>query len=188
MTGDSVWKSGNKRASLAHDLARKLALGMILLLFGLTPASAQTGTGSTGTSQMGGGMMGGGMTGGGHGRNRHQQQNGQPTPALAPLPVVKEPWPRLDSGAILCRTRDDLLQYQIGSGAASTGPPPDCHPRSETNSDPDIGSGWPFPYSRRHNGRCKTDRMDERISDIRTSTIDRHANPCKTLNVAEHGI
>jgi len=29
--------------------------------------------------------------------------------------------------------------------------------------------------------------MDERLSDIRTPTIKHHPNPCKTLNVAEHG-
>jgi hypothetical protein len=127
MTGDGTWKSDDKRGSSAHGFASKLAIGMVLLLGGLTPANAQTGTGSTGSSQMGGGMIGGGMTGGGQGRNRHQQQNSQPTPVLAPLPVVKQVWPRLDSGAILCKTRDDLLRHQIDSGAASAGPPPDCH-------------------------------------------------------------
>lgn len=122
MTGDGTWKLGNKAGSSAHGLASKLAMGVILLLGGLTPASAQTDTGSTGTPRMGGGMMGGG-----HGRDRHQQQNGQPPPTLAPLPVVKEPWPRLDNGAILCKSRDDLLRYQTVSGAASSGPAPDCH-------------------------------------------------------------
>jgi hypothetical protein len=119
MTSDGARKSGNK----AHGLASRLAIGLILLAGGLTPANAQTGTGSPGTPQTGGGMMGGGHGG----RHRNQQQNGQPAPALAPLPVVKEPWPRLDSGAILCKSRDDLLRYQTGSGAASTGPAPDCH-------------------------------------------------------------
>jgi hypothetical protein len=119
MTSDGARKSGNK----AHGLASKLAIGLILLVSGLTPANAQTGTGSPGTPPTGGGMMGGGHGG----RHRNQQQNGQPPPALAPLPVVKEPWPRLDSGAILCKSRDDLLRYQTGSGAVSTGPAPDCH-------------------------------------------------------------
>ena len=170
MTSDGARKSGNK----AHGLASKLAIGLILLAGGLTPANAQTGTGSPGTPQTGGGMMGGGHGG----RHRNQQQNGQPAPALAPLPVVKEPWPRLDSGAIVCKSRDDLLRYQTGSGAASTGPAPDCHS--------DTRPGWSFACPCRHDGRCETNRMDERLSVIRTSTIRHHTNCCEALNVADH--
>jgi hypothetical protein len=130
MTHDGAWKSGNKAGSSAHGLASKAAIGLILLFVVLTPTYAQTDTGSTATPQAGGGMMGGGMMGSGRGgRHRNQQQNTQQAPALAPLPVVKEPWPRLDAGAILCKTRDDLARYQMRGvgGSETTGPAPDCH-------------------------------------------------------------
>jgi len=41
------------------------------------------------------------------------------------LPVVrsKDPWPRLDKGAVLCSSKDDLMRFQGGAAGA----PPDCH-------------------------------------------------------------
>jgi hypothetical protein len=53
--------------------------------------------------------------------------SGQALPPAAPSPVasVKDPWPRLDVGAVLCKSRDDLVRYQKRS-AAGSGPAPDC--------------------------------------------------------------
>jgi hypothetical protein len=68
---------------------------------------------------------------GGHGgRQKNQQQASQQT-APSPLPpIVAETWPRLDIGAILCASRDDLVSYQrqvaAGPGAAAPRPAPDC--------------------------------------------------------------
>jgi hypothetical protein len=95
----------------ANDLAWLSAryllsgLALTLLLSSVVPASAQMGGAPIGNS-------GNAQTGGGHGgRQRHQQQPAQP--AVAPTPtIVKEPWPRLDTGAVLCNSRDDLVRYQ----------------------------------------------------------------------------
>ena len=132
MTHDGAWRSGGKPDSSAHGLASMTAIGLILLLGVPTPTYAQTDTGSAATPLTGGRMMGGGMMGGGRaGRPRSQQRNGQQAPALAPLPVVKLPWPRLESGALLCKTRDDLARYQMravaGPQTVAAGPAPDCH-------------------------------------------------------------
>jgi hypothetical protein len=68
----------------------------------------------------------------GHHQRRRGPSNGQAQQVAAPpqLQVVKAPWPRLDSGAILCKSRDDLIRYQkqaaAGAGGAGTGPEPDC--------------------------------------------------------------
>ena len=54
--------------------------------------------------------------GGGHGgRQRSQQPAPQPQPSTAPTPskLMPEIWPRLDIGAILCKSRDDLVRYQM---------------------------------------------------------------------------
>lgn len=52
---------------------------------------------------------------------------GQTLPSAAPSPVasVRDPWPRLDVGAVLCKTRDDLVRYQKRM-TAGAGPAPDC--------------------------------------------------------------
>jgi hypothetical protein len=72
--------------------------------------------------------------GSGPGMGRHQrggqgQSGGQPhSPAPPPLPVLKAPWPRLDTGAILCNSREDLVAYQNRqAGEPASGPAPDCH-------------------------------------------------------------
>jgi hypothetical protein len=72
--------------------------------------------------------------GGGHGgRQRSQQPPApQPQPSTAPTPskLMPEIWPRLDIGAILCKSRDDLVRYQMktadGPGVAVPGKAPDC--------------------------------------------------------------
>ena len=105
---------------------RPLTIALLLLLVGATSANAQMGGG-----MMGGGMMDGGQMGGGHGgRQRNQQKAPQPTPAPPPPVARPLPWPRLDIGAILCKSRDDLVRLQTqdiaGSDSEATGPAPAC--------------------------------------------------------------
>jgi hypothetical protein len=70
--------------------------------------------------------------GGGHGsRHKDPEPTPQPTPQRSAAPTkstaVPEPWPRLDVGAILCKSRDDLVKYQTKiAGGAAPGPAPDC--------------------------------------------------------------
>ena len=69
--------------------------------------------------------------GGGHGRRQnHQQQTPQKTPTPE-MPALPEIWPRLEDGALICKSRDDLVRYQtqMASSAsdATPGPAPDCH-------------------------------------------------------------
>ena len=63
-------------------------------------------------------------------QGRRGQSNGQTQQAPPPpLPVVRAPWPRLDSGAIIRKSRDDLISYQqvaAAAGGAGTGEKPDC--------------------------------------------------------------
>ena len=101
-------------------------IALIMLLIGAASANAQMGGG-----QMGGGLMGGGQMGGGHGgRQRNQQKTPQPTPAPPSPAAIRIPWPRLDSGAILCKSRDDLVSFQTRAAAgpsdSAIGPAPDC--------------------------------------------------------------
>jgi len=70
--------------------------------------------------------------GGGHGRRqRDQQQTPQKSQTPTPLPAVPEIWPRLEGGAIICKSRDDLVRYQTQianrASAATAGQAPDCH-------------------------------------------------------------
>jgi hypothetical protein len=69
--------------------------------------------------------------GGSHGARREkdqQQQSPAPMPSVAAVPEI---WPRLEDGALLCKSRDDLVRYQtqIANGATAiiAGPAPDCH-------------------------------------------------------------
>ena len=69
--------------------------------------------------------------GGGHGRRQNnQQQSPQRSPAPT-TPFLPEIWPRLEEGALICKSRDDLVRYQTqianGSSATTPGQAPDCH-------------------------------------------------------------
>jgi hypothetical protein len=69
--------------------------------------------------------------GGGHGRRQNnQQQTRQQSPAPT-TPFLPEIWPRLEEGALICKSRDDLVRYQTqianGSSATQPGQAPECH-------------------------------------------------------------
>jgi hypothetical protein len=95
----------------AYPRWRRPTIALMLLLSAMTSAHAQMG--------------------GGHGRGqRGQQQTPQNSQAPTPLPAVPEIWPRLEDGALICKSRDDLVRYQTqiaNSGSATTaGLAPDC--------------------------------------------------------------
>jgi hypothetical protein len=83
-------------------------MGLIVLLGGVASSQAQMG---------------------GHGQRQGQQQKapppGTPLPKAAPDSV---PGLRLESGAILCKSRDDLVGYQakMGGDAGPSARTPDC--------------------------------------------------------------
>jgi hypothetical protein len=81
---------------------RGLAMALLALLVGVASAQAQ---------------MGGGRGGGG-GRQNPPQQAPQPAPASPK--AVPEPWPRLDVGATLCKSREGLVRYQAQIAAGSS--------------------------------------------------------------------
>ena len=88
-----------------------LAIALLLLLSAMASAHAQIG--------------------GGHGRRQNnQQQTPQQSPAPT-APFLPEIWPRLEEGALICKSRDDLVRYQTqianGSSITTPGQPPDCH-------------------------------------------------------------
>ena len=90
---------------------RGLAMALLLLLGAMASAHAQIG--------------------GSHGR---RQNNKQQTPQQSPAPTtpfLPEIWPRLEEGALICKSRDDLVRYQTqianGSSATTPGQAPDCH-------------------------------------------------------------
>ncbi len=121
MTQTSRPQAGGPTRDAASHAGRLggLRLATVLLLMAGSAVSAH--------AQMG---MGGGQMGGGRG-GRHQGQQQQQQAAPPPPPVVPEPWPRLDSGAILCKSQDDLARYQAQAvadpDAGVPGPAPDCH-------------------------------------------------------------
>jgi hypothetical protein len=89
----------------------KRALALLLLLGAMASAHAQIG--------------------GGHGRRQNnQQQTPQQSPAPT-TPFLPEIWPRLEEGALICKSRDELVRYQTqianGSSATTPGQAPDCH-------------------------------------------------------------
>jgi hypothetical protein len=91
---------------------RRLAMALLLLLGATASAHAQIG--------------------GGHGRRQqNQQQTPQQSPAPTAAPAVPEIWPRLENGALLCKSRDDLVRYQTqianAANATTAGQTPDCH-------------------------------------------------------------
>jgi len=111
-------KPGGMARSSVRSRCGSLAAGLILLLGFVASANAQMSL-SPIDPYMGAGR------GGSRGESR---QTGKPAPHIADLPPVKEPWPRLDTGAVLCRSRDDLLRYQARAVASSDGgAAPDCH-------------------------------------------------------------
>jgi hypothetical protein len=88
-----------------------LATALLLLLGAMASADAQIG--------------------GGHGRRqKNQQQTPQQSPAPTTAPALPEIWPRLEDGALICKSRDDLVRYQtqIANAASATtaGQAPDC--------------------------------------------------------------
>jgi len=60
--------------------------------------------------------------------NRHRKK---PSKAPTPLPPVPEIWPRLEDGAVICKSRDDLVKYQTqianSRSATTAGQASDCH-------------------------------------------------------------
>src|SRR6516164_1314508 len=71
---------------------RGLAMALLLLLGAMASAHAQIG--------------------GAHGRRQNnQQQTPQQSPAPT-APFLPEIWPRLEEGALICKSRDDLVRYQ----------------------------------------------------------------------------
>jgi len=104
-------RSGNPaRARLSW---RRLAMVMLMLFGAITSAHAQFGGGGYG------------------GRQKNQQQTPQQSPAPTGTPSLPEIWPRLENGALLCKSRDDLVRYQTqmanGASGATAGQAPDCH-------------------------------------------------------------
>ena len=90
---------------------RGLVMALLLLLNAMASAHAQIG--------------------GGHSRRQNnQQQTRQQSPAPT-TPFLPEIWPRLEEGALICKSRDDLVRYQtqIANGSSATTPEqaPDCH-------------------------------------------------------------
>jgi hypothetical protein len=68
-------------------------------------------------------------------RPQQPQPRDEPQPPPIPNPkeheAVPEPWPRLEVGALLCKSRDDLVKYQTkiadGANAATAEQSLDCH-------------------------------------------------------------
>jgi hypothetical protein len=93
-------------AAPARRLWRMLATAL-LLLGAVASAHAQIGRGHGG-------------------QQKDQQETPQRTPQQSPVPTpppaVPEPWPRLDAGALLCKSRDALVRYQtqVADGASAT--------------------------------------------------------------------
>lgn len=64
---------------------------------------------------------------GGPGRRGPSQEQPQRAPKQSAVPpgpvVIPQVWPRLDEGALLCKSRDDLVKYQklTGSGGGTAG-------------------------------------------------------------------
>jgi hypothetical protein len=89
------------------------AAAAALLLLAALPAAAQ---------------FGGGRGGGQRGQ---QQQQPPSSSTTKPSPGIPEPWPRLESGALLCKSRDDLVTYQKkiagGAGIVAAQQATGCH-------------------------------------------------------------
>jgi hypothetical protein len=64
---------------------------------------------------------------------RGSRPQNQTSPQTAtPTPAAPEPWPRLEVGALLCSSRDDLVRYQTkiadGASAEYARQASNCHP------------------------------------------------------------
>jgi hypothetical protein len=71
-------------------------------------------------AQSGGGPPDAGQPGGIHQRGRSNTGGNKPAnPPLPPIKAAPEPWPRLDPGAMLCRSKDALKQYQEAMATAT---------------------------------------------------------------------
>lgn len=98
--------------TLSPRLWRSLVIALITLLCAVTSSEAQLGNPQT--------------------RQRDNNQQTSPSPSQSspkPTPVIiPELWPRLDTGALLCTSRDDLVRYQkkIAGDPVPAGPAPDC--------------------------------------------------------------
>jgi hypothetical protein len=69
--------------------------------------------------------------GGGHGRRQNNQLQTRHQSPPPTTPFLPEIWPRLEEGALICKSRDDLVRYQtqIANSSSATTPAqePDCH-------------------------------------------------------------
>jgi hypothetical protein len=124
---------------------RGLAMALLLLLGAMVSTHAQIG--------------------GGHGRRQNnQQQTRQQSPAPT-TPFLPEIWPRLEEGALICKSRDDLVRYQtqIANGSSATTPRTGArlpyYP--EADGHPDSGSRRSFTHSNRDDGRVQRDLVDQ---------------------------
>jgi hypothetical protein len=72
----------------------------------------------------------------GAGRGGGQRQTQTQTGASPPPPaIIPEVWPRLDPGALFCKTESDLIRYQTelaGRQASRAAAPPKCRMIEET--------------------------------------------------------
>ena len=98
-------------AARAHVPWRGLPLTLLLLLVAMASAHSQMG--------------------GGHGRRQNNQQTTRQQSPAPTTPFLPEIWPRLEEGALICKSRDDLVRYQsqmpVSSSATASGQAPDCH-------------------------------------------------------------
>src|SRR5580704_5905311 len=117
---------------------RGLAMALLLLLGAMASAHAQIG--------------------GSHGRRQNNQQQ---TPQRSPAPTtpfLPEIWPRLEEGALICKSRDDLVRYQtqIANGSSATTPGQARLPYyPEADGHPASGSRRSLTHPNRHDGRVQ---------------------------------
>jgi hypothetical protein len=101
-----LWNPARARLSW-----RRLAIALLLLFGAIASAHAQ-------------------IPGHTHSQ-KNQQQTPQQTPTPMDMPNVPEIWPRLENGALICKSRDDLVRYQTqtanGASGATAGQAPECH-------------------------------------------------------------
>lgn len=124
MNRGGIGESSSAACKPAHRACQRQALALLLLLGAAGAAQAQLTGGPVGGSSAGGSF--GGPMGGG--RGNHQGQALKAPPPAPPAPVAPEPWPRLDVGAIFCKSRDDLVTYQTQTtnGGAGSSQPVSC--------------------------------------------------------------